>query len=227
MSEPPLEPPDDELIRNIQHKDDLSAAKSAFTTFYSRHIQYLFRCVRHADQQLVGYGLGADDIVEETFAIVWQGAAESFCPPSGLSPKDAARVTRKWLATIACNLVKDKLKSRSHQLPLDMTGESEGLFATAEPAAPATPHLRVMDAVAGILSERDTAIVWFKIRYYNPETHQSQPPSDVLDAFCSEWEISPAALRKAYDRALTTLSPALSRSSVTHETSGECHEPAQ
>lgn len=221
MSEPPLEPPDDELIRSIRRKDNLEVAKSAFTTFYSRHIQFLFRCVRHADQRLVGYGLGADDVVEETFAIVWQSAAESFCLPSGLSSESATRVTRHWLATISCNLVKDKLKSRSHQLPLDMTGENEGLFATEEPAVLATQHVRVMDAVAATLSERDAAIVWFKIRYYNPETRQSQPPSPELDAFCREWEISPAALRKAYDRALTTLSQTLSRSSVTHETSGE------
>lgn len=227
MTEPPLEPPDDELIRSIRPKSDLPAAKSAFTTFYGRHVQFLYRCARRADRQLVGYGLGAEDIVEETFAIVWQGAAESFSPPRGLSPEDAARVTRKWLATIAGNLVKDKLKSRSHQLPLDLTADSEGLFAPDEPPTPATPHLRVVAAVAATLSERDAAIVWFKIRYFNPETRQSQPPPEELDAFCREWEISPAALRKAYDRALTTLSQALSRSSVTHETSGECHEPAQ
>lgn len=226
MSEPPLEPPDAELIRSIRYKDDISAAKSAFTTFYSRHVQFLFRCVQYADRQLVGYGLGADDIVEETFAIVWQGATESFCPPSGLSPEVTARVIRRWLATIARNLVKDKLRSRNHQLPLDMTADHESLFATAVSAS-ATPHLQLLNAVAALLTERDAAIVWFKIRYYDPETRQSEPPPQVLDAFCTERELSPVALRKAYGRALTKLSQAFSRSSVTYATSGERHEPAQ
>lgn len=220
MIEPPLEPTDEELIRRIRHKRDLLSANSAFTTFYNRHIQFLFRCVRHADRQLVGYGMGTDDIVEETFANVWQSATDSFCLPSGLSPEAASRLTRQWLLTIARNLVKDKLKSRRHHLPIDPTGENERLFAREEDLCPATPHIQLMDAVAAALSERDAAIVWFKIRYYNPETRQSQPPSEELDAFCREWVISPAALRKAYERALATLSQALSRST------GECNESA-
>lgn len=227
MSEPPSEPPDDELIRTIRRKDNLPAAKAAFTTFYSRHNQFLFRCVRQADRQLIGYGLGTEDIVEETFAVVWQSAAESFCHPSGLSFEAAMRVSRQWLATIARNLVKDKLKSRDHQLPTDPTEELNGFSASQESAGPAAEHARVLRAVDDTLSERDAAIVWFKIGYYNPETRQSQPPAEELQAFCREWEISPAALRKAYDRALTTLSQALSRSFVAHETSGECHESAK
>lgn len=226
MSEPPSEPPDDELIRAIRRKDDLPAAKAAFTTFYSRHIQFLFRCVRQADRQLVGYGLGTEDIVEETFGVVWQSAAASLRHPSGLSPEALMRVSRQWLATIARNLVKDKLKSHDHQLPFDPTERDEEHSVATGQGAPSAEHLRVLRTVEETLSERDAAIVWFKIRYYNPETHQSQPPPEELDAFCREWEISPAALRKACERALTALSQALSRSSVTHQTSGECHEPA-
>jgi DNA-directed RNA polymerase specialized sigma24 family protein len=211
------EPPDDDLIRRIRRKDDLPAAKLAFATFFRRHVQFLFRCVRQADRQLVGYGLGTDDIVEETFANVWRSGANTFCLPSGLSAEAASRRTRQWLATIARNLIKDKLKSNRHQLPIDPTGENEALFATEEAPCATTPHIQLMQIVSAALSQRDAAIVWFKMRYYNPETRQSQPPPTELDAFCKEWEISPAALRKAYERALAALSQALSRTSVTHE----------
>lgn len=215
MSDTQPEPPDDDLIQMIRRKDD--AAQSAFATFYRRHIQFLFRCVRHADKQLVGYGLGTADIVEETFANVWHSGANSYCASSGLSAEAASARTRQWLATIARNLVKDKLRSRQHQLPIDPTGENEALFATEEVPCPATRHIQLIQVVSAVLSQRDAAIVWFKMRYYDPETQQSQPPPKELDAFCKEWAISPAALRKAYERALATLSQALSRSSVAHE----------
>jgi len=67
------------------------------------------------------------------------------------------------------------------------------------------------------LSKRDAAIVWFKIAYYNPETRESQPPQKALDAFCEEWDIAPAALRKAYERALKTISHAITKSPTTSD----------
>jgi DNA-directed RNA polymerase specialized sigma24 family protein len=217
MIEAQPEPPDEELIRGIRHKADLPAAKLAFTVFYQRHVQFIFRCVRSADRQLVGYGIGTADIVEETFEKVWLSAANSFSLPGGLSLADAARRTQQWLASIACNLVKDKLRSRKHVLPIDPGGENEELFASEPASRQAAPHLQLIELVVSSLSARDAAIVWFKIHHYNRETRQSQPPPEELDAFCKEWEMAPTALRKAYERALATIRLALSTSSVTHE----------
>ncbi len=217
MIEAQPEPTDDELIRRIRHKADLPAAKLAFTVFYERHVQFIFRCVRSADRQLVGYGIGTADVVEETFDKVWQGAANSFSLPVGLSPTDSVRRTQQWLASIARNLVKDKLKSRKHVLPIDPGGENEELFVSKPESAPATPHLQLIALVESSLSKRDAAIVWFKIHHYDPDTRQSQPPPEELKTFCKQWELTPAALRKAYDRALDTIRLALSPSSVTHE----------
>lgn len=217
MSEAQVEPPDEELIRNIREKErDIGAAKRAFAVFYDRHVQFVFRCVRDADKQLVGYGLGTDDIVEETFAKVWSSGANSYRPVGSFSPDAACLRTRQWLASIACNLVKQTLRSRKHVLPVDPGGENEELFAATPPPTSAAAHVQLMQVVASSLSERDAAIVWFKIGHYNTETRQSQPPPDELKAFCKEWSIAPPALRKAYERALVTLREALSCSPVFH-----------
>lgn len=217
MSEAQAEPPDEELIRKIRDKErDVSSAKRAFTVFYDRHVQFVFRCVRSANKQLVGYGLGTDDIVEETFAKVWLCGADSYSLPGSLSSDAAYLRTRQWLASIACNLVKDRLRSRKQVLPVD-PGENEELFAAEPPSPAAATHVQLMQVVASCLSERDAAIVWFKSGYYDREARQSQPPPEELKAFCKEWNIEPPALRKAYERALTTIREALSRSLVFHE----------
>jgi DNA-directed RNA polymerase specialized sigma24 family protein len=217
MSEAQAEPPDEELIRKIRDKErDFSAAGRAFTVFYVRHAQFVYCCVRRADKQLVGYGLGAEDIVEETFSKVWECGANSFSMPSSLAPKAARLRTRQWLVAIACNLVRNKLRSAKHVLPVDPC-ENDDLFVFDHPARSVTSHVQLMQLVASCLSERDAAIVWFKSGYYNRETGQSQPPLEELKAFCREWHIELAALRKAYERAIVTLRDALSRSPVFHE----------
>jgi hypothetical protein len=108
--------------------------------------------------------------------------------------------------SIARNLVEDKLKSRKIVLPIDPRGENEALFADPESVETVERFLGIRQAVTMTLSERDAAIVWFKIGYYDPETGESHPPPDEQDAFCKEWSVTPAALRKAYDRALAALS---------------------
>ena len=66
-----------------------------------------------------------------------------------------------------------------------------------------------MRTVDEILSKRDAAIVWFKIRYYDPDTGHSQPPKDANESFCKEWDLKPGTLRKAYERAIKTLGQAM------------------
>lgn len=217
MNEAQAEPPDEELLRKIRDKDDdVRSAEEAFTIFYDRHVQFVFRCVANAERRLVGFGIGAEDVVIETFERVWRGASASFSQPPGLSPKDAALRVRQWLASIACNLIKDKLRSRKHVLLLN-PGENEGLFVEGADSDLVIAHLQLVESVAATLSERDAAIVWFKIAHYDPDTCQSQPPAEDMEAFCRNWELSPATLRKAYVRALATLRQALSPSTITPE----------
>lgn len=217
MNEAQAEPPDEELIRKIRDKeDDFRSAEEAFTIFYERHVQFLYRCVVNAERRLVGFGIGAEDIVIETFEKLWRGATTSFSQAPGLSPDDASLRAKKWLTSIACNLIKDKLRSRKHVLPFD-PGENEELFAEGVNCDSALAHLQLVELVTSTLSERDAAVVWFKIRHYDPDTRQSQPPAEDLGAFCLKWQLSPAALRKAYGRAIAALRSALSPTTISHE----------
>jgi hypothetical protein len=172
--------------------------------FYVRHRQFLYRCVLNADRVLVGYGIGTDDIVVDTFAKVWESVADSFVVPDGMALGESTLCCKAWLATIARNLVLDRLKSRKQDL-VD-PDENEELFTAPESAA--EQYLGIYELVTRTLGERDAAIVWFKICYYNSDTRQSQPPRDVHDAFCKEWGITPEVLRKAYNRALKLLGEA-------------------
>lgn len=201
------EPPDEELLQRMRRKnEDCAAAREAWGVFYLRHVQFLYCCVANADRILVGFAIGTEDIVEQTFTKVWESAADSFCLPEGLDRGAATLCCKAWLATIARNLVRDKLRSRKND-PID-PDENVALFAALEADEAVVQCLGIHQLVTRTLSERDAAIVWFKIRYYDPETKKSQPPHDAHDAFCKEWSITPGTLRKAYERSLTALSEA-------------------
>ncbi len=189
------EPPDEELLERMRRKqEDFPAAREAWGVFYERHVQFLYRCVSSADRVLAGRGIGDDDVVEATFTKVWESAADSFRIPDGLAPEQSVLCCQAWLATIARNLVRDKLRARKSEL-VD-PDENEELFP--QPETPVEQCLGMYDLVTRTLSERDAAIVWFKIRYYNPDTRQSQPPRDVHDAFCKERGITPDVLLRAF-----------------------------
>lgn len=197
------EPPDEELLERMRRKqEDFAAAREAWGVFYKRHVQFLYCCVFSADRVLAGRGIGTDDIVEATFTRVWESGADSFHIQDGLAPEKAMLCCQAWLAKIARNLVRDKLRARKPEL----VDPDEELFPESE--TPVEQCLGMYDLVTRTLSERDAAIVWFKIRYYNRDTGKSQPPRDVHDAFCKEWAITPDVLRKAYDRALKMLAEA-------------------
>jgi DNA-directed RNA polymerase specialized sigma24 family protein len=205
MNDTRSEPPDEELLQHMRRKqEDFPAAREAWGVFYVRHVQFLYRCIANADRVLVGFGIGAEDIVEETFTKVWESGADSFSVPQELDPEEATLCCKGWLAKIARNLIRDKLRSRKPDL-VD-PDENEELFTAPETAV--EQFLGIHQLVTRTLSERDAAIVWFKIGYYNPDTGKSQPPRDVHDAFCKERGITPDVLRKAYDRALKLLGEA-------------------
>ena len=212
MQDAQPEPSEEELIERMRQKhEDPSAAKEAFSIFYCRHRNFLYRCLRRAEKALVGFSVGSEDLVQEVFAVVWRSGMKSFDMPSGLAQEDAIARTRGWLNSVAANLVKDRLKSRKHVLPLDPV-ENESLFVQENEDDIGTPQLHLISVLPQCLSERDVEIVRFKIHYFNPDTGESQPPAEILNAFCEKWNITPAVLRKAYARAIQTIRQALFQS---------------
>ncbi len=209
MNETPLEPPDHELISRMQRKEeDLEAAKRAFNIFYDRHATYVYQHLRYANEQLVGHGVDVEDLVQEAFGKVWLTACDRFSPSKANADSPTAS-TRAWLGKIVVNLIRDCLRRQDDVLPIDPSQENRDLFAAVESDDKVEAATALEQLVASTLSERDAAIVWFKINAYDPHTRKSEPDREELAHFCQRWDIKPEALRQVYLRALKTLQSAM------------------
>ena len=224
-----IDPKDDELMLRIQRKNvDPKLADEAFVSLFERHKQDLYKSIENANQKLVGFGVDSADIVEKTFSKVWFGAAETFNPKNYDKPDGPFIHVQCWLQAIAKNLITDCLRSPKRMVPLDPTGENANLFDSllAEVDTEADedgndPYEWLHQLVAATLKDRDQAIIWFKIRFYDRATGLSEPPDAEMSAFCQKWDIKPPALRQAYVRALKKLAKAASNSTQLQPSSTE------
>jgi len=210
VNKPPSELGDHELVSRIQRKeDDIEAAKRAFEVFFQRHVRYVYQSVRYANEQLVGFGVDAEDIVQEAFAKVWLTACHSYEPAKANAGMPSTASTRAWLGTIVSNLIRDRLRSPVRAVPVDPGPDNEDLFVTVDSEDKVEAAIALEQLVASTLSERDAEIVWFKINAYDPLTRKSEPDREALASFCQRWGIKPDTLRQVYLRALRTLEIAL------------------
>lgn len=224
-----IDPKDDELILRIRQKsDDPKLADEAFVILYERHHQLLYKTLESLDYRLVGFGLDAADIVEETFKKVWDGATSSFNSGSYDKPDSRFVHVQFWLQSIAKNLVKEVLRKPNSMLPIDPSGGNELLFGSffedfdiEAQESGKDPCEWLHQLVANTLSEKERAIVWFKVAFYDPVTGKSEPPKDELEDFFRDWKMKQPAFRKAYSRALEKLANAASSSPKLQPSSTE------
>lgn len=208
MNESPPEPPDEELIAAMgRQKEDLQAAKTAFRIFFNRHRDYIIHHMRRVNGRLAGYGLGVEDVVQEVFSRVWKSGHKSFKPERRTSGACPLASTRSWLTTITLRIVENIIRRRSKVDPIDPV-DNEDLFVEPSSETRVRHAISVQQLVQKALSETDAAIVWFKMRFYNPATGESQPPRDELADFLARYELTDAAFRKRYSRAIQTLQAA-------------------
>lgn len=208
MNESPPEPPDEELIAAMgRQNEDLEAAKTAFRIFFNRHRDYMIHHMRRVDARLAGYGLGVEDVVQEVFNRVWRSGHESYKPARRTPGACPLASTRSWLTTITLRIVQNILRRRSKVDPIDPV-DNEDLFVEPSNENKVRHAVSVQQLVQNALSETDAAIVWFKMQYYDLETGESQPPREELADFLAKHELTDAAFRKRYSRAIQTLQAA-------------------
>lgn len=208
MNESPPEPPDEELIAAMgRQNENLEAAKTAFRIFFNRHRDYMVHHMRRVNGRLAGYGLGVEDVVQEVFNKVWKSGHKSFNPERRTLGACPLASTRSWLTTITLRIVENILRRRSKVDPIDPV-DNEDLFVEPSNEKRVRHAISVQHLVQSALSETDAAIVWFKMRYYDQETGESQPPRDELAEFLAKYGLTDAAFRKRYSRAIQTLQAA-------------------
>jgi len=203
-------------------------AEEAFRLFHQRHAKYLHQIAKNAKESLVGFAIDAEDLVEEIFTKVWFGAGEQFDPAKTSMKLSSSQRTRAWLGGIAGNLVRDKLKSKANNLPVD---SDELELPPSEPAAVSMRQNRlrvgVFQVVEATLNPRDVAVVWFKTKFLDPESGDSKPTPEYVEEFCAEWNITnPDHIRTIYRRALKTLTQPLTTLLNEHHQEQE-HELAK
>lgn len=208
VNESPPEPPDEELIAAMgRQNEDLETAKAAFRIFFHRHRDYMIHHTRRVNARLAGYGLGVEDVVQEVFDRVWRIGHKSFKPERRTPGACPLASTRSWLTTITLRTIENILRRRSKVDPIDPV-DNEDLFVEPPYENKVRHAISVQQLVQNALSETDAAIVWFKMRYYDPETGESQPPREELADFLAKHKLTDAAFRKRYSRAIQTLQAA-------------------
>lgn len=205
MNESQSKPPDAELIAAMgRQKEDLEGAKAAFCIFFDRHCDYLVNHLKRINSRLVGYGFDIEDVVQEVFDRLWLKGHRSFNAQKRANGASSTASTRAWLTTITLRVAKNWIRDGRLASPTD-PADNEDLFA--EPTA----ELRVSNAIAiqriveTSLKKIDAEIVWFKMRFYDPETRDSRPDREELAAFLAEHNLTDAAFRQRYSRAMKTL----------------------
>lgn len=205
MNESPPQPPDDELISVMgRQSEDLEAAKTAFRIFFNRHLDYMVHHMRRVNARLAGYGLGVEDVVQEVFAKVWQSGHKSFKPEKRTSGACPLASTRSWLTTITLRIVENTIRKRSKVDLIDPV-DNEDIFVEPSKGNGVQHAVTAQQMVQNTLSKTDAAIVWFKMQYYDPETGESQPPREELADFLANHDLTDAAFRKRYSRAIKAL----------------------
>ena len=201
---------EDKLLGLIDRKnEDPDSAADAWVELHSRHVRFVYGCVRDAGS-LVGRGLDIEDIVEQTFQRVYLTAAETFRPGEYADDAAARRHVLGWLAAIARNEFFKAIESRGSEYLAVYEPDPEALSDSDSERAQQVgePQKQLRQVAETVLSPDELEIVWLKMQYFDVDTGDSRLPSDELEKICTRQGITKAAFRKRYDRALDKIQEA-------------------
>lgn len=180
------------------------AARAAQAELYARHVRYLYGVVlRHKKNLLPLAGLGAEDLVQETFHRAFE-RAHTFEADAALDLDRQRQRTRAWLGRIAQNLLTDHLnKTREVSAsPYLERVTCEGL--DEEPASTKNPAVRLLTEGLDQLSERERDVLRVSALHYRAGDHQ-RLPNDVSAELAGRWKTTNENIRAIRVRAMKKL----------------------
>ena len=200
---------------------DPARAREAEGVLYARHVRYLYGVLlRHKKNLLSLAGIGAEDLVQETFHRAFErahtferGDAQSASRHPGLRPGEPGSApapvpqrqrTRAWLGRIATNLLTDHL-NRLREVPATPYLERvvcEGI--DEEPPSSRSPAVRRVSEALEQLTERERDVLRVSALHYRAGDHQRLSNAASAE-LASRWGTTNDNVRAIRARAMKKL----------------------
>src|SRR5215510_4854609 len=193
-----------ELLLSLmaERNNDQALAEQAFTEFYNRHQDYVFRTACKAAN-----GLFDDDekldLVQETFIRAYE-KSHTFKGGALDDATQERRWARAWLGKIATNLLIDKMRKKKGVLLLSYDDESvkrEAELKRAVASLPRSSEQRLVQEALERLTEKEQRILRLAALNYSPSDKELRIPDSDLDELATTYNVSKASIRQTKKRA--------------------------
>ena len=197
--------PDDMLLLYMACCDeDEPRARAAFTVFYNRHKEYLYRvCAGRFGSSMDGAEKAAD-LVTDTFVRAYE-SADTFDLDSTLTDDEARRCVRAWIGKIAKNLFLSLHNANADTLLLsEEEGENLDRQCAEETENPETwsENRRLLEEALDTLNEKERIVINFTYAYYKLESENQRLPNHVSQQIAEMIGTKRSTLRKIRQRAI-------------------------
>jgi len=180
------------------------AAKTAWTTFYSRHKRYLFGVCKRAYSRTLDNGQ-IEGLVQDTFIRAYERAGTYRPPDDSDDALHSRRRVRAWLARINENIFLDSFRNEPQITLVDDDELAEHSFPDPQRDEAPPPHLMELEQALGQLSEAEQDVLRVTAIWYRPGERHLRLPNSVMQQLASSLNTTPDNVRQIRLRALTRL----------------------
>jgi RNA polymerase sigma factor (sigma-70 family) len=208
MALPTKDIPVFELIRRMaDHEADSSQAREAWSFFYLRHYQFLYRVCTSR----YGYPLGlagVSDLVQDAFINAFNGA-HTFNHAEQCGASEQELKCRGWLLAIVQNLVRQRYRGQPEVCLVDdgeldaLAGSSNGNPDQIEP--PQRERLRLLKSGFELLSDAEQTVLRATMLWWQADRQHQRMPESAMRELSKQIGKSPETIRQLRLRALRKL----------------------
>ena len=194
------------LSRVAGASSDREGARAAQSTFYARHVRFLYGTLLRRKKDLLPLaGLSAEDLVQETFHRAFERASTFRTGYEQDVEREQAR-TRAWLGKVATHLLADHL---TRLREVSATPYLERLSTQdLEDEPPSTRTIAKVDLVGealATLTEREADVLRVSALYYRAGEEHNRLPNAVSADLAERWGTTNENIRAIRVRAMKKL----------------------
>lgn len=195
-----------ELLELIARRAvDPAAARAAQGAFYARHVRYLYGVLlRRKKDLLPAAGLGAEDLVQETFHRAFE-RAHTYDRGDAVDPERERLRARAWLGRIATNLLTDHLGRLREVSATPYIDRVTCDAIDEEPPSSRSPQVRRVSEGLDTLTERERDVLRVSALYYRAGEEHQRLPNAASAELASRWATTNENIRAIRVRAMKKL----------------------